>query len=71
VINTILNPRMNATEFSITLRKRCPCCDFNSSRPTPEIREIYPGTSGRTQGERKEINPAAKAASGDGEADIV
>jgi hypothetical protein len=24
--------------------------------------EIYPGTSGRTQGERKEISPAMKAA---------
>jgi hypothetical protein len=28
---------------------------------TPEIKEIYPGTSGRTQGDKKEIKPAAKA----------
>jgi hypothetical protein len=27
----------------------------------PESMEMYPGTSGRTQGERKEINPARKA----------
>ena len=26
----------------------------------PDIKEIYPGTSGKTQGDKKEINPAAK-----------
>jgi hypothetical protein len=28
---------------------------------TPDIKEIYPGTRGKTQGDKKEINPAAKA----------
>jgi hypothetical protein len=32
-----------------------------SAKVTPDINEIYPGTNGRTQGERNEINPAANA----------
>src|SRR5436853_7367565 len=28
---------------------------------TPDISEIYPGTSGKTQGDRNESNPPAKA----------
>src|SRR5258708_18261382 len=71
VIKTMLKPRMNAAEFSITLRKNCPLSDFSSSTPTPEIKETYPGTSGSTQGERNEINPATNAASGSGNVDIV
>src|SRR5713226_5824395 len=31
------------------------------SMPMPESMEIYPGTSGRTQGERNETSPARKA----------
>ena len=57
---------MNAAELSISLRKRWDSLDFNSSMPAPEISETYPGTSGSTQGERKEIKPATKAASGKG-----
>jgi hypothetical protein len=34
---------------------------FISVKVTPDIKEIYPGTSGKTQGDKKEINPAAKA----------
>src|SRR5208282_3384767 len=66
VMKTMLKPIMNAAELSITLRKSCPSCNFNCSTPTPEIRETYPGTSGRTQGDRNEISPATKAASGNG-----
>jgi hypothetical protein len=34
----------------------------SSSTDTPDINEIYAGTSGRTQGERNESIPAKKAA---------
>src|SRR5208283_401731 len=70
VMKTMLKPMMNAAELSITLRKSCPSCSFNCSTPTPEIRETYPGTSGSTQGDRNEISPATKAASGKGKLDI-
>src|SRR5208282_5512647 len=66
VMKTMLKPMMNAAKLSITLRKSCPSCSFSCSTPTPEIRETYPGTSGSTQGDRNEINPATKAASGNG-----
>ncbi len=33
-----------------------------SSKDTPEIKEIYPGTRGKTQGETNEKRPATKAA---------
>ena len=66
VINTMLKPMMKAAELSISLRRRWPSLDFSSSMPAPEISETYPGTSGSTQGERKEISPATKAASGSG-----
>src|SRR5713226_8413303 len=32
------------------------------SMPMPESMEMYPGTSGKTQGERNETSPARKAA---------
>src|ERR1700733_264438 len=66
VMNTMLNPIMNAAEFSITFRRSCPSFSFNCSTPTPEIREAYPGTSGRTQGERNENTPATNTARGSG-----
>lgn len=34
---------------------------LNSSRDTPEINDRYPGTSGRTQGDRNDIKPAVNA----------
>src|SRR5438445_6072666 len=70
VMKTTLNPRMNPTEFSMTLRSSCASCDLSSSTPAPEISETYPGTSGSTQGERNETNPATKAAIGSGRVDI-
>src|ERR1700694_4424314 len=66
VMNTILKPIMNAAEFNITLRKSSPSFSFNCSTPTPEISETYPGTSGSTQGDKNEISPATKTASGNG-----
>src|SRR5271165_2896497 len=61
---------MNPMEFTMTRRMSWPCGDFNSSTPAPEISETYPGTSGSTHGDRKEINPATKAAMGSGRLDI-
>src|ERR1700691_839387 len=70
VMNTMLKPIMNAAEFSITLRNSSPSFIFSCSTPTPEISETYPGTSGSTQGDRNEISPATKTASGNGKVDI-
>src|SRR5437667_7727786 len=69
-MKTTLNPSMKPTEFSMTLRSSCASCDLSSSTPAPEISETYPGTSGSTQGERNDTNPATKAAIGSGRVDI-
>jgi hypothetical protein len=62
---------MNPIELIITRRINCACDDpFNSSTPTPEINETYPGTSGNTQGERNDSSPATNAAIGSGRLDI-
>src|SRR5208337_1053593 len=66
VINTTLKPRMKLTEFSIIFCSRRDSCAFSSSTPTPEISDTYPGTSGKTQGERNDTRPATKAAIGSG-----
>ncbi len=60
-MNTTLNPRMKAMELIITRRKSWDCADFNSSTPTPEIMETYPGTSGSTQGDTNETRPPRNA----------
>src|SRR5580704_7341658 len=65
-MNTTLNPRMNATEFSITFRSSCDSCVLSCSTPAPEISDTYPGTSGNTHGERNDTKPARKAAIGRG-----
>src|SRR4029078_3727559 len=62
VTKTMLKPRTNAIEFSMTLRSKAVSCDFSSSMPTPEMRDTYPGTSGNTHGERNDTRPAKKAA---------
>src|SRR5438876_6596612 len=69
-MKTTLNPSMKPTEFSMTLRSSCASCDLSSSTPAPEISDTYPGTSGSTQGERNDTNPATKAAIGSGSVDI-
>src|SRR5579863_1585077 len=65
-MKTTLNPRMKATEFSMTFRSRWDSWVLSCSTPTPEISETYPGTSGRTHGERNDTRPARKAAIGRG-----
>jgi hypothetical protein len=52
------SPALNASELRITAR-RLLAPSFKRSMLTPEISEMYPGTSGKTQGERKESMPAA------------
>src|SRR5215469_1746740 len=71
VTNTTLNPRMNPTELTITRRINCDWGDLSSSTPAPEINETYPGTSGKTQGDRNEMSPAMKAAIGSGRLDML
>jgi hypothetical protein len=51
-------PALNASELMMTAR-RLVVPSFKPSMLTPEISEIYPGTSGNTQGERNESMPAA------------
>ncbi len=66
-IKTIENPAtkkielINIIRFSLLRKDGWPLFSFNSENETPDIKEIYPGTNGKTQGERKEINPAANA----------
>src|SRR5438093_6323117 len=66
VTNTMLKPMMNRIEFIMTLRRTLASCAFSSSTPTPEMSDTYPGTSGNTQGERKDTRPATNAAIGRG-----
>src|SRR5215813_11574545 len=49
-------PALNASELMITAR-RLVVPSFKPSMLTPEISEIYPGTSGNTQGDRKDAMP--------------
>src|SRR5258708_38733291 len=70
LMNTVLKPRINMTEWPITVLVRRFSGFFSSSTLAPEIRDTYPGTSGRTQGERNETNPARNAAIGRGNEDM-
>jgi hypothetical protein len=51
----IEKPITNMTELRITARfsEALAALPFSWSREKPEMIEMYPGTSGRTQGERK------------------
>src|SRR5262249_45628431 len=62
-MNVIENPMMNIIEFSKTVRKRDESFSraFSCSSDAPEMIEIYPGTRGRTQGDRNETRPAMNA----------
>lgn len=66
-INTMENPTIKKIElkriirFSL-LRNGMPTFfSLISANETPDIKDIYPGTRGRTQGDKKEIKPAANA----------
>ena len=66
-IKTIENPAtkkielINMIRFGLPRKEGRPLFSFNSANETPDIKEIYPGTNGKTQGERKENKPAANA----------
>jgi hypothetical protein len=66
-INTMENPMMKEIElyriiiFSLLRKRVPPSFSLISANETPDIKEIYPGTRGRTQGDKKEIKPAANA----------
>ena len=66
-INTAENPAMKNMELRITeslcwFKNPLPAVpSFISCRETPEIKDIYPGINGRTQGDKNDINPAANA----------
>ncbi len=61
------NPTIKNIELRTTIRfwlfnKPLPGeSSFISCNETPEIKEIYPGINGRTQGDKNEINPAPNA----------
>jgi hypothetical protein len=59
----MVNPQMKNNEFRIIERKANLFCSmsFISSSETPEIKEMYPGTIGSTQGDTKESKPKTKA----------
>lgn len=65
-INTIENPTTKNNELNIIVRlsllRNAVLLSFPviSSMEIPDIKEIYPGISGKTHGDRNEINPAAK-----------
>src|SRR4051812_30655230 len=79
-MKTTVNPRMNITEFIRTVLRMdaapapsdgAPGSLSAAAAPVPEIKEMYPGTSGSTHGDRNEIRPAANAAIGKGKLDIT
>jgi hypothetical protein len=47
--------------FSLLRNGMPPSLSLISANETPDIKEIYPGTRGKTQGDKKEIKPAANA----------
>src|SRR5262245_13086363 len=67
---TTVNPRINISECKSTVLSSLRSFDWSSSMLAPEIREMYPGTKGSTQGDRNETIPAMNTAMGNGNADI-
>jgi len=61
-INIKENPRIKNKELIIMVLLFCFSPFSISSKDIPEIKEIYPGTKGKTQGETNEKTPAIKAA---------
>jgi hypothetical protein len=62
-INMLEKPRIKNREFNTTVMRtffRFSCSESSSSE-TPVMNAMYEGMSGKTHGERKEINPAVKA----------
>jgi hypothetical protein len=61
-INIKENPRIKNKELIMMVFLFCFSPFFISSKDIPEMKEIYPGTKGKTQGEINEKSPATKAA---------
>src|SRR5579884_933189 len=70
ITNTRVKPRMNIRECKNTVFNSLRSFVWSSSTLAPEIKDTYPGTRGRTQGERNETIPAKNAAIGNGNEDI-
>src|ERR1700704_853331 len=70
ITKTTVKPRINMSECNRTVFNTLRSFDWSSSMLAPEIREMYPGTSGNTQGERKETIPATKTPIGKGNEDM-
>ena len=61
-MNTIEKPATNAIEFrKMRATSGAPPPAFSASIDSPESMEMYPGTSGSTQGDRNEATPARNA----------
>jgi len=66
-INTAENPAIKKIEFNKTARLSLlsqvvfSVLSPSSAKETPDMNETYPGTNGKTQGDKNEINPAANA----------
>jgi hypothetical protein len=66
-INTMEKPVIKKIELNKIIRLSLLNQDVfsvlspSSVNVTPDMNETYPGTNGRTQGDRNEINPAANA----------
>ena len=66
-MNITENPRMKKIELltTVLMREEFSLSACSCSSEIPEMIEMYPGTSGSTQGERKDTTPAANAAKTD------
>jgi hypothetical protein len=62
---------MKKIELDMMDRNTRPPGSLSSSKPTPEMSDMYPGISGKTHGVRNETNPAANAAIGRGSDDMA
>src|SRR5689334_22540123 len=71
ITKTRVKPRINMSECKNTVFISLRSLVWSSSTLAPEIMETYPGTSGSTQGDRKETIPARNAAIGRGNEDMV
>lgn len=59
ITNIVENPAINERVLKNIFAFNLDC--LTSSIDSPEIRDMYTGTKGNTQGERKDINPAINA----------
>lgn len=59
VINMVEKPAIKASVLKKVLKLKLEC--LRSSIDNPEIKDMYAGTNGKTQGERKDMKPAMNA----------